>query len=59
MAKVELPVGVPAVVAMVRVELPEETMVAGEKAAEALPGKPAAERFTVPTKPFTAATFTV
>ena len=56
---VEVPVGVPEVVAMVSVELPEPVIVVGEKDDEAPRGKPAAAKFTVPEKPFSAVTFTV
>lgn len=56
---VEVPVGVPEVVVMVSVELPEPVIVVGEKDCEAPKGKPAAAKFTMPEKPFSAETFTV
>jgi hypothetical protein len=58
-AKVALPVGVLAVLVTVSVELPEPLIEGGENDAEAPRGKPAALKFTMPEKPFWAATFTV
>src|SRR5271168_5378024 len=59
MERVEVPVGVPPVVVMVRVELPEVPMEAAEKVGEAPAGNPEAVKFTVPEKPLTGATLTV
>jgi hypothetical protein len=56
---VALPVGVLADVVTVNVELPAPASIAGLKDAVAFAGRPLADRFTEPAKPFTAPTVTV
>jgi hypothetical protein len=56
---VGLPVGVPAAVVIVTVDVPDPVTEAGENEAVAPDGSPEAERATVPVKPLTAATVTV
>jgi hypothetical protein len=55
---VEVPVGVFTAVATSIVDVPAPSIVAGVKVADALAGKPVADRLTVPVKPFTALTVT-
>jgi len=58
---VELPVGVLAIVVMVRVELPDVAIDVGAKTGEAPDGRPvgATAKLTAPVNPFSAPTFTV
>jgi hypothetical protein len=57
--RVELPVGVLAVVVTVSVDVPEDVMDDGEKEAEVAPGRPVSVKLTVPTNPFRGDTVTV